>query len=407
MSLGNEPSKERIWFWGILLVALLLRMAFVLGTPAWQSPDEYPHYWIAEQIALRGDYPRPVPLFPAYESFQPPLYYGMLAGVVGLSHGELTFTEVPAPPPRVLIIARIPSVIFGVLTLLVAYAFLRRIPELDSFVRLSTVGFLALLPSFVGVTSTVTNDSLVVLLSSISLLYALREPVNDRSAIVSGIWGGLALLVKMTAIILVPVIVVHMLRMARWKLGPSVRPIVLTCLGWLVGGAALVVWNVFQHGHAVTLNPVMTSTFHLSVPQLLNAVRNLTWSFWLAFGRTYDVHLGPAAYAITALPVMLLAVVGWRRVPAALRALGVLSLIAVIVGIAGALFFVLTTPPEFGTSWGKYVYPLLLIIAPSVIIGLSAVSHTWGRAIIGATLLILAAGCFWGLLQLSMMSQAS
>lgn len=118
------------------------------------------------------------------------------------------------------------------------------------------------------------------------------------------------------------------------------------------------------------------------------------WSFWLAFGRTYGVHPGPAVYASTVLPVMLLAVAGWRRVPAALRPLGVLSTMAVLVGIAASLFFVLSTPPEFATSWGKYIYPLLVVIAPSVIIGLSAVSHAWGRAIVGATLLVLAAGCF-------------
>ena len=69
--------------WVLMAVAFTLRLAFTLGTPAWKSADEYPHFWVAEQTKENEELPYYGPAFPRYEAFQPVTAAAMLAAVPG------------------------------------------------------------------------------------------------------------------------------------------------------------------------------------------------------------------------------------------------------------------------------------------------------------------------------------
>jgi hypothetical protein len=106
---------------GLLAAGFLIRVLFAILTPAWEAPDEYPHYWYAEQIAREGTLPRSVHEFPAYEAYQPPLYYLAASVLIGLGDEEVAFSPEPAPPPKTLILVRLFSAVLGVATLWIAY----------------------------------------------------------------------------------------------------------------------------------------------------------------------------------------------------------------------------------------------------------------------------------------------
>jgi hypothetical protein len=73
-------------------------------------------------------------------------------------------------------------------------------------------------------------------------------------------------------------------------------------LGWLIPTLILVGRNYVDYGDPFSLNPGADRGFGLTLGNLVRAIRNLNWSFWLAFGHDYKTTPAPIVYLLTALP---------------------------------------------------------------------------------------------------------
>jgi len=402
MGINRDKGRySKAVFAGLLAAGFLIRVLFAFITPAWEAPDEYPHYWYAEQIALEGILPRSVHEFPAYEAYQPPLYYLAASVLIKLGDEKLAFSPEPMPPPQPLVLVRLLSVVFGVLTLWISFQLFGLIPGISSSVRLWGVGFMAFLPTFVGVNSSVNNDSLVVLLAALCLFFIIRKPWTARTAFIGGLLAGLALLTKINALALLPLVVFAAVYAADYRPSKAAQWLSLFFAGWMICAAVLLGRNVGLYGEVLALNPGAETGGGLALANAIRASRNLTWSFWLAFGRTYLLVLPPIVYVLTAFPLMLLAFYGWLRLQRQHRELMVMTLVAAASFVFGSLWYTFSYPPGTMTSWGKNVFPILPLLAIFLVLGWQASIRRFSGLVPGVGIGVMAAGCLWALIRLS------
>jgi hypothetical protein len=207
----------------IVLVYLLLATLYAVNVPAWQAPDEPAHFNYVHELlstgqipVLRmGDYDEayirlltsqrfPPELSIAslrYEAHQPPLYYLLGAAVFNLSGGGLL-------PLRLL------SVALGALFIVLIYAIVRLIFPSRAELALGAAAFTAFLPMHVAQAASVNNDALAEVVLAAVLLLAIRyvrlallgpRPPSRWDALALGLLLGLALVVKVSAYVALPV----------------------------------------------------------------------------------------------------------------------------------------------------------------------------------------------------------
>lgn len=410
----------------IVLLAVAIRLTLALTTPAWQNADEYPHYWVAEQIARDGRLPLSEPVHPRYEAFQAPLHYLALATLKWALWPETTprFTYEPSPLFMELAVYRLFTVLLGLLVLAAAWRALSSPASgLDRWQALGALTFLALLPTFAGVSSAVNNDAAVILCSTLALAAALDGRMRS-----TGTWLALAVLSKVNAVFLAaPIALLEAIRWADQARGGGVagwdarllwRRLWPVATGLAVAAAILAARNLWLYDELQGVNPGAPRDFRLDPAVAAWALRNLFWSFWYAFGRLYEQQLPVTGYLALAASLALLtgrgAWVRWRahvagageggdsgnagnaRVAAsppvagaagregedsgnagaagggpwpawigwlARHPLQTLFLAGVPVYVLASLVYTLSYPFGTMTSWGKNLYPLLLPIA--------------------------------------------
>jgi 4-amino-4-deoxy-L-arabinose transferase-like glycosyltransferase len=225
----------------------VLAITYSFATPLWEAPDEPSHYLYAEYLATHKSLPPPQPpqqsrffergyATSLYEWYQLPLYYMLLAPPLTLVNAvspasipqampqiNPDFTKgainlfnpttdrsleslFEAPGPRV---ARLFSVLFGLLTLLATYRLALSISPGDKTTALAATGFMAFIPQFTFLTSYVSNDNLAILMSTLCMLtyselLTQDNPLNWRQLLGMGLLVGLALLTKLSLLFLLP-----------------------------------------------------------------------------------------------------------------------------------------------------------------------------------------------------------
>ena len=385
----------------VLAAALGLRVALALATPAWRSADEYPYYWVAAMAAETGRLPRGWHGFPAYESFQPPLYYLLQVPVLSLPPGGmLEFTEERIPPPADLLRARLLSALLGTGVVALAFAAALR-AGWGRRTGLWAAGFVAVLPAFVTVSSSFSIDVLVTFFSSAALAVILvpAERWSLRTGYWSGILVGAALLTKLNALQLLPVLLLRITQVAAGE-GRSVRKLALaSAWGILAALVLLVVRNIVQYQEVLGIMPGRERDFAFSLAHLIWALRNLGWSFWMAFGRIYEVVPPAFVYLLAVVPMVVAASAGWVKEwsdPQS-RPLAWLAIAGVACGILLSLMLTMSYPEGTQTSWGKNLYPMLVPVAIVAVRGWERALVRWPRALPLLFLAVLLAGCLWGI----------
>ncbi len=390
--------SPRNLFHSILVAGMLLRLLFLLFMPAWQSPDEYAHYWVSEQIASTGRLPLSKPDDLSYEAYQPPLHYAIVAGLLLFPHEPMTFSVIPHRPAGLLLALRMISLACGVGVIFFSYRLFKNMAWLSPNETLLCTAFIAFLPTFVGVTSSVNNDSLTIFLATLSLFFLFRDTLHDQDAWFSGLAAGLALLTKLTALIILPAIFIWIA--SRCQKSKRIRIAVLFLLGCSIGWIALLTVNWQQYRSLVAVTPGVDRGCYFSASQCLWALRNLSWSYWLAFGRIYQVTAPVALYLVTVLPAMVIAAVGWLRMRRGQPGLFLLTNISLLLGTGASLWFTLSYPPGMQTSWGKNLYPLLPLSAIFMILGVRNAFARLRNAIPVILIALLLCGCLYGWLGL-------
>ena len=244
----------------ILVIALLNGLAFVFLVPPWQHYDEPNHFEFAWLIADRRALPEPneydremrrqvaqsmvehgffrdldylpdidnvKPFIGAYSQTQsPPLYY-MLASV------PLMFLK-DSPVDTQLYALRLLSLILYLFIILAAWGAIREITDKGNVLRVAVPLFMALLPAFTDVMTSVNNDVAAVFVSSFFIWGMIRCVVHGirlRDLIwtiffaVIGIWVRNSLLIALPIFILV--ILFKVFEKVTWR-------------KWLFGGGVVV-----------------------------------------------------------------------------------------------------------------------------------------------------------------------
>ncbi len=400
IDMSDEKCHRRILL-AILVVAGLIRLAYALETSAWHAPDEYAHFWVAEQMAQEGTLPQSSPTFPAYESYQPPLYYWLVSWPLRLFSEPVVFALAPQSLPAPLAVVRLFSVLFSIVTIWIAYRFFRLLPGLRPSEALWGAGFMALLPSFVGTGSTVTNDSLVVLPAAVCLWLLWQPRATDRTVIGAGICAGLAVLTKLTGLALLPLAAYRLWQVSDGDHRATLRRLIIFAVGWAGPVSILIARNLVMYDSWLAVLPGVPRRSGLTLPNAVRAIRNLTWSFWLALGHGYRVQLPPVVYVLTALPMMLAALLGWFRDVDRRRTLAIPVGLAIATAIAGSLSYTFSFSPGAMTSWGKNLFPVLPMIAVGLVVGWCSAWSRYPVAVPTTFLGMLLAGSLWGLWQLS------
>lgn len=228
------PHKRRLSL--ILAIYLALALGYGVATPIFEAPDEHHHYFTVQFIADNGRLPRADadPGLARQEAAQPPLFYLMGAALVApLDAGDAAARLWPNPfvaltqsRPQMNVNAfvhtaaeawpwqgyalavhllRALNALIGLGTLLCLYAAARRRwPDTPQRALLAT-GLVAFLPQFAFLHGAVNNDGLIIFFSTAVLWQLLRlweEGISDRRLLLLGGAIGLAILSKMTGLLL-------------------------------------------------------------------------------------------------------------------------------------------------------------------------------------------------------------
>jgi len=190
------------------------------GEIIWPPGDPQTAAYIANvrsQLPVNDEY-----VIIPYKSVQPPLYY-VIAGLV--AH------IAPPDPQTVMYIGSLVAILLGAATVYCCWLTTRELAPNAPILATAAAGVIALLPQFCFTNAHVGNDSALNLAATAAFyvwVRGLRHPKFDRRLLGAGAMLGLALLCKLTAVVLIPGLgLVLLFRMFQ------VRPSALGMSNWL------------------------------------------------------------------------------------------------------------------------------------------------------------------------------
>ena len=253
----------------IILIFLALGTVIAIKVPAYESADEPDHvqnietlvsgHWYSLTPHCRLTFHTIYTCTNGDEAQQAPLYYLVFAGwqkIIGQpvqapfnqaialpvrAHAE-RYARHSAAAHRFLLWLRLPNVLLGALTVLLAYLALRLVTA-DVWTPVIAASLVAFLPRFVFLSSFVTNDNLVNVLGALLVFLAVRYalfPSRWRMVAV-GVVFGLLVLTKLSTLPIAITIVVLALMVKGWR-----KRLEFAAVGF---GSALVVcgWYLIQN----------------------------------------------------------------------------------------------------------------------------------------------------------------
>ena len=245
---------------------LVITLTYSLLTPAWEGNDEADHVANTQYI-LEHEGLVPLRWQRWHETHQPPFYYIVAAGwqrALGIApltlelpppqglpltgpDPHLWFSHVYTPEQRVEALAlrklRLISVLFGLGTVVLTYVAGGLICG-QREIAASAAAFVAFLPKFNVVSSVFTNDSLVIMLSSLGLVLALayrriphektKAPAKMALALCLGVTAGAALITKLNSLPVFAVLLGSLLIVRRQVLWAALRDVAIAATGFLL-----------------------------------------------------------------------------------------------------------------------------------------------------------------------------
>jgi hypothetical protein len=433
----------------ILSVFVLLALAYSLILPLGEAADEIPHFALIRFIAERGRPPLTMKERWALGSKgdASPIYHTMvvvltqhvsvsaLPTLPDIRQNSQRFIPMDKFPDMRMFhtedetwpfhdialawhLARLPSILLGVATVIAVYATVLTIyPDRRTFAA-AAAGFVAFLPRFVTSSAVITDDNLVVPLVAFSIYCLIRVAQDNqrrRIFVIMGALMGLAAAVKYHALVLLPEMTVVLAVLAwykRWgwrgwlcRWGWTVLAFLLASgwwfafllvrfnqvaeLGWVRGLAAPLGDPVLSAGlgRIVELQPGNATASQFT---WANWAADTLRTFWIGFGLADSIP--PAVYLVCSL-FTLAAVMGliryaWVQVKryaflpreekrTAWRFdIAVLAFhFTVYLGVVAMRYLLRHTPD---TAQGRHLYPALAAIAFFFVLGLSTLLD-WPR----------------------------
>ncbi len=166
-------SNYKYWFLLIFLLAVFLRV----GLSAFNREANDSHETVANLILKTGRLPQKDD---CWECFQPKLFHLLFAGaikILGLAN---------EPGYRQNIAGQALNLIAGIITLAIVWSFLRNLNVRKGKLKVLAFGLVALNPDLLGIHSQATNDTLVILFSTLALIGTYRF-LNQEKAVDFGL----------------------------------------------------------------------------------------------------------------------------------------------------------------------------------------------------------------------------
>ena len=314
--------------WGILLVVLLFALlagTYSVVTPMFEAPDELHHYFYVKHLADGNALPIQDPAVEslwAQEGSQPPLYYAMAALTTSWidtsdalsllwpnQHANLgnplqpgnknrvVHTDREAWPYQGMVlavhVARWLSVLMGAGTVYLTYRLARDILPGRPGLPLAAAGLVAGMPQFAFISGAVSNDNLIILLSTLAmwlLLRVLSGKATIRTFVALGLTLGCSALTKLSGAGLLPlaglILFVYSYRERSWRLllreSGIVFGLALLIAGWWY------VRNWWLYGDPTGLNRMLDIVGRRGSSanglQVFSELQGLRISFWALFG---------------------------------------------------------------------------------------------------------------------------
>ncbi len=362
-----------------------LGATYSFANPIFEAPDELWHYAYIREIATQRGFPvmlaggaQPW----AQEGTQAPLYYLLGAPLIaGIDARELEALPAPNPfarlgepqagtndnrnlywhtpdeafPFRGTALAahllRLYSVALGALTVALTFALAREILPARVGAAIAAAGFVALLPQFIFIGSSINNDNLATTLATAmlwQLARALREGITPRRVVILGLIAGGALLTKFNTVTLIPLALLAFVLIAAprraWRtlLGASGAFVAIVALiaGWWYARSFALYGD--PSGLALIINLIGERPVPIHLARwFLGESEGLVRSTWGVFG--------------------------WMNVLADPRWYWLFDLLA-LLGVAGIIGAGLSrrrdfAPANFSAAWRRVLRPDLLGLA--------------------------------------------
>ena len=422
------PTRYKAFPLALLLtVFLVIAVAYSIAIPLFEGPDEDDHFRYVRYLAdLRA---LPVQLFQAgggeagHQGWQPPLYYGLAAAVIstidtsdfeqhlwrnpGTSfqgdraccgrnlYFHTRSEDFPYTGTTLAVhLARLVTIMFGLVTVAATYSLLLTVLPGRLGAALGAAAVVAFNPSFLFASALVSNDVPLAALCSLALLICARlirkslEP-NLRSWALLGVIVALAMLVKTTALGLIPIA----LAVAAWiavdrRAGAHLKTHILVdaLIGILVPVLALTGWwfirNQLLYGDPMAYRLVYASAIFprdspLTWPELFQI--NLPWLWQTFWGGPTPGDISPYLLVLL-LALSLLAAIGaillFIRSKDNNARVGLILLAAWLGLIFGAQIEFIRT--SGGTDQGRYLFPAVASFAILWVSGIDEVASHAG-----------------------------
>ncbi|MBN1640156.1 MAG: glycosyltransferase family 39 protein [Anaerolineae bacterium] len=428
--------KTHPFLYAILTAYVLLALLYSLTTPFFEKTDELYHVAYIVHLADGKGFPAFDPHNPArQEATQPPLYY--LAGallIAGIDTGDMasltrlnpyyrpiwdgvagdnrnrymhTVDEVTPRSGAALAVRllRCLSIAIGGAAVVCTYFVSIALFSERRWLAAAAMALCAFNPRFLYVSGTVNNDVMVAAtcaLTGLLALRAMRAPqLRLRHAVALGVALGAALLSKVSAVVMLPVVACALIYAAH-KAAGSGRGVLPLVLRWggviLVCAAALSGWWFARNaillggdlaGTTVHVTKWGRRTEALTLDDLRLEVQGLEESYWAVFGlnsipiaRWINLILfGVDRLALVG--AIVLAVKQWTRwrLDRETR----LALLALAVWAAGSLASVCYWIALMrGVNLGRLLYPAIAALSTGIALGLCQFApRRWQPAVVG------------------------
>ena len=355
---GARSRRPTITLLGVLVGFIALGSFIAIKTPAWESGDEPSHvenietvvsgHWYVmnsrcglvvsglhvvkidgrDGVRTSGPIHAALVHCAGFEAGQAPLYYLLFAGwqtiveipphtpansdpAMTLNAADGLFVHHSASDLHFLLWLRLPNVLLGALTVLVAFLAIRETTD-DPWTPVVGAAFVASLPHFVFISSFVTNDNLVSLLGAALTLVALRyveRPGRRRIALVGAVFG-LLIVTKQSAVTVGLVLIVLVMMVKTWKL--RAQHLVIALITALAVCGWYLIQNTLRYGDPLARHAteryltasgglgnfpeipyVVTDPLHLVFIDVPQRIFGLFWyeSGWLPFKWPWPVNL--------------------------------------------------------------------------------------------------------------------
>ena len=427
---------------------LCLSLAYGLANPPFEANDELAHYLYIRQLVIRRQLPvQQIPAGKDYQNHHPPLYY-LLGSMVSFwvddsdlatiikrgnpfwgydpwavgrdNKNQFLYTSFERFPNSGSVLrlrlVRFVSTLIGLVTVLATYGAAREVFPSHRDIALGSLAFINFHPMFLYLSGAINNDNLIIFFGACttwSLMRLVRWGFSWPRILTLGVILGLALISKITAIFLFPVVGVGLLFTAwirnswrmLWRATLTVATLILVLSGWWF------VRNLRLYGDPTGMRILLSSIKGItysarpSLWQGLKGTVRFQKSLWACFGWNtipipYSIYwVLDGIVLIAAGGVLKLAYHCWSR-GNRVRLGQIFLLVLVVILFIFAWAYYMTVSQTSG--YGRYTFPALSAMGVLLFGGLSHhLRPQWTPFLAGATNLVMfsfALFCLLGIL---------